>query len=279
MRKQLETEIKVGIFVSVGVILLMIAVIVLGNTENLLSSKNKYHAHFSNVDGLISGAKVILGGVSVGTVEGIGFDREKRNIRVDFSVVKSASTWIRNDSSVEIATQGVLGDKYISIDIGSEDQPELKPGSDLPNRPSKDISEFISKGDQLMVSLNHIANSVNRILKTFETDHRSDQFFQGMAATSKNLALISDRLSKEVDNIQIKKTIANLNHIFEKINNGTGTIGALVNDSSLYDEFRALMGGANRNRIIRNLVRQTIKSSEEAASNSTSPSPRPEPQK
>jgi phospholipid/cholesterol/gamma-HCH transport system substrate-binding protein len=81
-------------------------------------------------------------------------------------------------------------------------------------------------------------------------------------------------MNDQLTDIHIKKTVTNLNQIFEKINNGTGTLGALVNDPGLYDEMRALMGGANRNRIIRNLVRQTIKESEEKnAAAQPAPSP------
>ena len=57
----------------------------------------------------------------------------------------------------------------------------------------------------------------------------------------------------------LKKTIHDVAQIVEKINNGSGTLGALVNDPSLYEDARSLVGGANRNRIIRNLVRKTTK--------------------
>jgi phospholipid/cholesterol/gamma-HCH transport system substrate-binding protein len=80
-----------------------------------------------------------------------------------------------------------------------------------------------------------------------------------MSVASQNLAQLSDKLNREFDQIQLRQATRNLNQIFEKINNGTGTIGALVNDPGLYDELRALTGGANRNRIMRNLIRQTIK--------------------
>ena len=53
-----------------------------------------------------------------------------------------------------------------------------------------------------------------------------------------------------------------LEAIMEKVNNGTGTIGALVNDPGLYDDLKSLVGGAQRNRLLRNLVRQTIKEGE-----------------
>ena len=64
-----------------------------------------------------------------------------------------------------------------------------------------------------------------------------------------------------MNQIKLKGALANLNQILEKINNGTGTIGALINDASLYDDIKSLFGGINRNRIMRNIIRQTLKES------------------
>ena len=263
MRRQMETEIKVGIFVSFGLGLTMFAILLLGGTQNLFSSNYHYTVHFQRVDGLIVGSKVILNGVSVGAVESIDFDRPNRDIKVAFTVTKEDSDWIRKNATVEIATQGVLGDKYISIESGSQDEPALPPNSDIPNRPSTDITQFLTQSDRLMASLNGIATNLNRIVKNFEADNRSDLFFKGMSSTAMNLSQTAEKLNREMDQIQIKGAISNLNQIFTKINNGTGTIGALINDPGLYDDIKALVGGANRNRIMRNLVRQTIKDSKE----------------
>lgn len=271
MQKKLETDIKVGLFVSIGLGFILLAILLLGSNENLFSGKNHYTAHFANVDGLIVGAKTILGGVSVGTVEEIGLDSKTRSIRVQFSVEKKSADWIRENSTVEIATQGVLGDKYMSIQMGSDDKAVMPPGSEIQNKPSRDLMQFLSKGDQLMVSLNGIASSVDRILKTFEADNRSEIFFKGISNTAKNLSQASDKLDRELTDIQVKKAVNSLSQILDKINNGTGTIGALINDPSLYDQLTALFGGANRNRVIRNLVRQTVKSSEENKESTETP--------
>lgn len=265
MKKNLETEVKVGLFVALGLGLVMLSILVLGSTENLLTRKARFHTHFPSVEGLISGAKVVLGGLQVGTVDRIDFDMDKRDIKVEFSVVKNATNWIRQDSAVEIATQGVLGDKYVSITAGSADQPLLAPGTEIPNRPSKGLTQFISKGDQLMVNLNSLTGSLDRLIRTFEANNRSEVFFQGLATTSKNLSIASEKLTREIDDLRLKKITKNLDGILEKINNGTGTLGALVNDPGLYDDAKRLVGEANRNRIVRNLVRQTIKSSDEQA--------------
>ncbi|MBI2712132.1 MAG: MCE family protein [Bdellovibrio sp.] len=274
MRKQLETEIKVGIFITIGLALVMSAVIMLGGTDNLFARKVRYHSKFDSVDGLVSGARVILGGVPIGTVEDIAFDNQLRKIIVTLAVSKNSEDWIRKDSSVEIATQGVLGDKYLTVNVGTMENPVMPPGSEIPVTTGKDIAHFLNKGDQLIASLLSISSSLDRVLKSFETDHRNEAFFKGMAESSKNLAQLTDKMNREMDNIQLKKAISNMAQITDKLNNGSGTIGAFINDPSLYDEIKALFGGVNRNRIIRNLVRQSVTESSKPAASET-PSPRP----
>jgi phospholipid/cholesterol/gamma-HCH transport system substrate-binding protein len=264
MRNTWNLELKVGLFITLGLALILISIIVLGSTESLMTRKNHYHAHFTNVEGLIPGAKVVMGGLQVGTVDEIAFDSSHRDIRVSLQVARAQADWIRGDSAVEIQTQGVLGDKFLTVIRGSDDQAVLPPESELPNRTSAGINQFISKGDQLLVTLQSIAGSMDHLFKTFEANHRSETIFQGMATTAKNLSLTSEKLNQEIADLHLKTVSKNLNGILEKVNNGTGTLGALVNDPGLYDDVKALMGGANRNRVMRNLVRQTIKKNEEA---------------
>lgn len=263
--KRFEIELKVGVFVTLGVALTMIAILVLGSTENLFSSKVHYNIHLNNTEGLIQGAKVVLSGVQIGTVEKIAFDLEARDIRIQIGVAKDSRVWIRQDSGAEIATQGVLGDKYVAITPGSADQPELPDNATIPNRPGKSLSAFLSQGDQLMASLNGIAHTLDHLLKSFEANNRSEIFFQGMARTAKNMGEASEKLNREFDDFHLRKTMKNLESITEKINNGTGTLGALINDPGLYYNAKALVGEANRNRIVRNLVRQTLKDSDAEA--------------
>jgi phospholipid/cholesterol/gamma-HCH transport system substrate-binding protein len=262
MKKPSEMELKVGIFVSVGLALIMTAILMLGGANSIFTRHNKYTVHFPSVEGLMIGAKVLLGGINVGTVSTIEFDPALKSIKVTTEVKKSFEEWIKHDSTAEILTQGVLGDKYISIAPGSAESQPLKSWDEITTKPTKGLAEFLSKSDQLMVSLNSIAQNIDQILKTFHAKNRSEMFFDGMANTAKNLSEVSKKLNGELDSIQLKSAVKNLNSILEKINNGTGTVGALVNDPQLYYDAKALVGGANRNRIVRNLVRKTIKEEE-----------------
>ncbi len=260
MRKTLEIEVKVGFFVAVGVLLIMLSILIVGSGgSGLFSDRNSYRAHFQSVDGLITGSKVVIGGLQVGNIEKVDFDFKARDILVEMNIQKKYADWIRSDAYAEIVTQGMLGDKFITIVPGSQETPPLPPGSELQTRAAKALTEYLSKGDQLIVKLNSITSSLDTILKSFTTGGRDDQFFNGLATASKNLAQATQRLNQELEDLQLRKAGKSLNSILDKINNGNGTIGALINDPSLYDDMKSLMGGANRNRVVRNLVRQTIK--------------------
>lgn len=263
MKKQLEIELKVGLFVTLGLGLILLSILVLGSTEGLLTRKSHYYSRFQSVDGLVSGAKVFLGGIQVGTVDGIAFDEPTRTIRVNFNVKKDATNLLRSDSSAEIATQGVLGDKYVSVLAGSADKPVLEPDSEVPNRPSQGFSQFLSKSDALVANLDSLVKTLDRVMKNFEANNRSEIFFKGLAETSRNLSSVTNKLDHEFEDLRIRKITRHLEGILEKINNGTGTLGALVNDPSLYDDAKKLVGETNRNRIVRNLVRQTLKDADQ----------------
>ena len=260
--KRLANEIKVGIFITAGLGLMMAALLILGGTGNFLSKKSHYSVFFPNSEGLIPGAKVVLSGIQVGAVDQIDFEKGKGRVQIGIAVGKQYAEWIRKDSTAEIVTQGVLGDKYIALSGGNLSEAPLEPNSMIPNKPSKDLSRFISQGDELLNSLNRIASSVETLLERLESEKRSETIFQGMAETAKNLSSASYKLDQELNELNLRKISKNLNAILEKINQGNGTLGALVNDHGLYDDAKALLGGANRNRILRNLVRSTVKESE-----------------
>lgn len=265
---RMEIELKVGFFVSIGVALVMVGILLLGSTNSVFAKKTRYALHLKNVDGLMSGSKVLLGGIQIGTVKQVVFDDSSRDIRVDLDIKSDSAGYIKKDADAEIATQGMLGDKFVAINTGTPESGVLDPGSSIPIRPSQGLNQFLSQSDQLVARLNNVTLSLDRILKDFESGGRSERFFQGVSMTAKNLANATEKIDRQMDDLHFKKIIKNLESITEKINNGNGTVGALINDPGLYDNVKSLIGQANRNRIVRNLVRQTIKDSEEKPASS-----------
>jgi phospholipid/cholesterol/gamma-HCH transport system substrate-binding protein len=256
-----KMELRVGVFVLIGLVATMVSIIVLGGKQSILTSVNRYRTHFEKVDGLVHGAKVTLGGLQVGSVSRISFDPQTREMLVEFTVEREYANYLRKDSTIEVVTQGVLGDKYLSVNPGDPTLPAVENQGEIPQGKSKDLSQILTSSDQLVQRLTSTAENLDRILTAFNRSNRADQFFHSLATTSKNLGELTARLNEELSQTKLKSSINHLNSILEKIDQGRGSMGAFINDPGLYDDAKALVGQTNRNRIMRNHQRQQERTS------------------
>jgi phospholipid/cholesterol/gamma-HCH transport system substrate-binding protein len=268
-----KMEVRVGAFVMIGLALTMASIIILGGRQSVFTSVNHYTSHFEKIDGLIHGAKVTIGGLQVGSVLKLSFDPKLRDMLVEFSVEREYTNYIRKDSTVEVVTQGVLGDKYLSLNPGDPAQDLVDNHGEIPQGKSKDLSQILNSSDTLMQRLTTTTESLDRILSAFNRGNRADQFFQSLTTTTRNMNEITAKLSDEMNQMKLKSSVNHLNSILEKIDQGHGSMGAFINDPALYDDAKALVGQVNRNRIMRNLIRQTIKDNKDKASSASGETP------
>jgi hypothetical protein len=77
------------------------------------------YATFDEIGGLKDRAPVLIAGVKVGLVEGISLSEDYR-AKVQFDVDDTLMLPI--DSSASIRTAGLLGDQFIHIELGAEDE-------------------------------------------------------------------------------------------------------------------------------------------------------------
>lgn len=258
MKESPKTQLKVGIFVLAGVVLISTGILLLGGLEDLFTRYQRYSSTFEQVDGLIPGAKVMLNGIRVGVVEEVALVPNQNTISIHYKVSQDYTPWIRVGSTVELATQGVLGDRYLSIHVGPSDAAPLPEDSVIPSQAGGGLDGFFSEGSDLITELKKIAVGVEKMLDSLNRNQRSEKLFEGLAETASNLKKLSHDLSES----EIKTTLLHLKSILRKIDEGDGSVGALINDDQLYADLKLLVGGVNRNRVIRNLVRKTIKDRE-----------------
>jgi phospholipid/cholesterol/gamma-HCH transport system substrate-binding protein len=248
-----KIEKRVGVFVLGGLFLALSALLILGGKSSFFTPMNHYFTHFNKVDGLVSGAKITLGGFKIGTVTKVELDPNTHDIRVSYSIERKYAEWIRKESSVELVTQGVLGDKYLSMVAGDPSQHQLENHAEIPQGNSKDLSMLMNSSERT----------------SFNKGNRAEEFFQGLSTASKNLSEMSAKLNQELNQMKLKSAVNHLDSILEKIDHGQGSMGAFINDPALYDDAKALVGQANRNRIMRNLIRQTIKDNKDGKGDKT----------
>ncbi len=114
-------EISVGVFLLAGILaLLLLALRVSGLSVASTGDTYRLTAHFDTIAGLTTRAKVTMAGVTIGKVVGIEFDTESYTGKVTMEVERRVDT-LPVDSTASILTAGLLGEKYISLSVGGEE--------------------------------------------------------------------------------------------------------------------------------------------------------------
>ena len=120
MQKQ-GLELAVGSFVLLGLAALVFLSLKVGNLAGGLSGAGSYElvAYFDNIGGLKEKAPIKSAGVVVGRVQQITFDSQRFQGRVVLSMNDAYS--FPKDSSAKILTAGLLGEQYIGLEPGFEE--------------------------------------------------------------------------------------------------------------------------------------------------------------
>ena len=87
-----------------------------------------FSAEFDRIDGLAVGSDVRMAGVKVGTVTATSIDPRTYLATVDFTVEKDLQ--LPTDSSASIASQSMLGGKYLALVPGGSNS-MIKPGGQI----------------------------------------------------------------------------------------------------------------------------------------------------
>jgi len=130
------TQFIVGIFAILGIVALAILSISLGKITLLPAPGYTLYANFDNISGLKTSDQIQLAGVQIGKVAGINLKSERARIamRVNEGVQIDA------DAIAAIKTSGIIGDKYVSIELGPSDR-ILKDGETIHHTQSAFVLE------------------------------------------------------------------------------------------------------------------------------------------
>jgi phospholipid/cholesterol/gamma-HCH transport system substrate-binding protein len=141
--KKNTLEMTVGLFMMAGLAAFGYLALQLGEVS-IFSSSTKYiiTAEFDNVSGVKKGAAVQIAGVMVGDVSGVELNEDDvavLSLRLDKRVKIPA------DSIASVKSQGIIGDKYIQLSPGADEEILAEGGVLTETESSVDIEALISK--------------------------------------------------------------------------------------------------------------------------------------
>ena len=155
VKSQTGKAIKVGILVTVGLAIFILGIFVLGRQENLFGSTFTLRSSFPGVSGLQIGNNVRFNGINIGTVSDIVLYNDT-SVMVLMLVEKDMQKFIKKNSRCVIGSEGLMGDKVITITAGSENYEPVGDKDML-------ISEKPVEMDEIIFSLKNTAQNAEII--------------------------------------------------------------------------------------------------------------------
>lgn len=150
MRTTRFQEIAVGAFVALGIAaLFMLAMRVSNYTSYSGGEQFHVNVYFDNIGGLKTRSPVTLSGVRIGRVESIGYDENTLQAKVALGI-DTQYGFLSEDTQASIYTAGLLGEQYIALEPGAEDE-VLKDGDDIHHSQSAMVLEELI--GQVLVNL------------------------------------------------------------------------------------------------------------------------------
>ncbi|NOX26830.1 MAG: outer membrane lipid asymmetry maintenance protein MlaD [Gammaproteobacteria bacterium] len=116
------TEIAVGLFVAAGIGALVMLAMKVSNLGAFSDTEGYIvNARFENIGGLKVRSPVRLGGVRVGRVNAINYDQDRYEAVVEMTIADGYDR-LPIDTAANIFTSGLLGEQYIGLEPGAEEE-------------------------------------------------------------------------------------------------------------------------------------------------------------
>ena len=219
MKKNANYIFKLGMFVTVGLLLLVAAVYVIGAQKNLFNPTFRVKTIFRNVSGLKIGSNVRFSGINIGTVDFIQIETDT-TVKVEIIIQQEVQKFIRKDSRASIGSEGLMGDKILVITPGSIEEQQAVENDFLISEAPIDMDEIMASvkvsaenleiiTDQMAAityNINHGNGAISKLIK-------DDKFANSINKTMSNLEAGSKSMS---ENMEAAKSNILLRGFFKK---------------------------------------------------------------
>ncbi len=236
MKTSTGQKIKIGIFTISGILIFVVGIFLIGSKKNMFGNTFMIYGNFKNVGGLEIGNNIRFAGINVGTVEDIRIISDTM-IRVDMLMQEQVKPFLKADALASIGSDGLMGDKLITIASGSANESRILNGGSRiktanPVDFDKVIGQFTSVATNAEIIMTELAGMAIQIRK-------------GDGTISK--LLYTDDLSRSLEGTasNAQKITGSLSDIAGYIRSGYGSVGNLIYTDSLSDKLDRTVNTAN----------------------------------
>jgi len=253
MKKNTTNKMKLGIFISLGITVFILAIYFIGEKQQLFRSTFRLSGVFRDVGGLQAGNNVRLSGINVGTIDNVTIISDT-SVRVVILVDENTRKFIKKDAVASIGSEGLMGNKVLIINPGTGQKKIIEDNDTISTTQPTEIDEIMKSLKTTIDNTAYITGDLAKIATNIESGKGTigrlmmdKSWRQNIETTILNLKegsvgfrVFMDK-ADELDEIltSLKTTIDNTSNITNdlakissSIESGKGTIGRLLMDPS-----------------------------------------------
>ena len=228
MKKETRNTLKLGVFVITGFALLIVAIYLIGENQNMFKKTFTISANFNNVSGLMQGNNVRYSGINIGTVKNITMVNDS-TINVDMNIEEKMVKHIKKDAIATIGTDGLVGNMIVNIIPGGGKERVVVSGDVIQSYTKIGTEDMLNT---LSTTNENAALLTAKLLKVADA-MSDDKGTLGMlindTMVAKNLKHTFKQL--EITSIEASKAMKELNSIISSLDIENSVAGTLLNDS------------------------------------------------
>ncbi len=144
MKNKTGNKVRLGIFVSAGITLLIAGIYFIGQQQQLFSSTFHVSGIFKDINGLQVGNNIRFSGINVGIVEDIQQITDS-TVQVDMLIDDGTKKFIKKNAKAIIASDGLMGSKIVIITPGKNGKQEIANGDVIETTTSVNMDDILLK--------------------------------------------------------------------------------------------------------------------------------------
>lgn len=230
-----KRSIIVGLFVLIGLIILVAGILVMGTQQNKFSKNLKVTTYFHDVKGLKVGNNVWFSGVKVGIIKEISFESVE-NVKVVMNIDASNSQFIRKDVVATLGSDGLIGNSIISLVGGTPSKPQIQDGDVIKAGPSGGMEQMLGLLQDNGANLTVITENFAKLSQQMVDGHGTVGALMTDDKIANDLRTSVASMSKVMSDANL--AVNNLVALSNKLNANQGLIHDLTTDTQVFASLR-----------------------------------------
>jgi len=229
-------QVKVGIFAFITIVIFILGFYFLKGI-NLFSTKSRYYATYSAVDGIYKSSPVLINGYRIGIVSDLFINPKTGEVVIE--MLSENDFPIPTDSRASIQSTDLMGGKVVGIQLG-KNTTYIQSGDTIQSVIKKDLFGTVGDAiDPLMLKISNTLQNLDTVLNgvAIALNKNNPQSTIGLLNTSlASISGITQSLEATLKSGSLDKSLKNVESITSNIEKNNANIDRLLNNVATFTD-------------------------------------------